>query len=315
MMDMTASNAIDSATAAYDLSSVRQLRSRLSNGDGKNLSAAAKQFEAIFVSMMLKSMRQAQDVLADESSPFNSEHVKFYRDMYDQQLAEHLSQGGGIGLAKLIEQQLGGASAHFTPASVLRNDANLSSLSEKLRQQTNVPLNIPSAPSVLETVKPAFKTSLFDSAQTFIDEVRPHAERAASALGTDAESLIAQAALETGWGKHVIHQGDGTPTFNLFGIKANRQWQGDHAVVDTIEFDGAVASTQKAAFRAYSSLAEAVDDYVSFVKEHPRYQHALANVTNAQEYFTQLQSAGYATDPAYAEKIMSVYRRLMAERE
>lgn len=301
MLDGNNKTLFEQSNAAYDLSNVNALRAKLNSGNSDTLSEAAKQFEAIFVQMMLKSMRQAQDVLADEDSPFNSETVGFYRDMYDTQLADSLSKGGGIGLAALIEQQLGGMQERYTPASVLRSDANPTSLSSQIRQSTG-------QRAIEQSL--AYKAPIFPDKQSFVDALRPHVETAAATLGVDANVLIAQAALETGWGQYVMHDGFGRSANNLFGIKAGRDWQGESVQVDTIEFDGAVANKQKAAFRAYADIAESINDYVKFISQQPRYATALAAPYSPENYAQALQQAGYATDPIYAEKIMSIYRNL-----
>lgn len=293
---------LEMARNVHDLGSINSMREAMASGDPEVLKEAAQQFEGIFVQMMLKSMRKAQDALADENSPFNSQQMQFYRDMHDQQLATDLSSNGGLGLADIIMQQLGpGTDDSFTPASVLRNNANLS-MSERqaVQQSQQAVLNTtPVLPS-------AYKDVAFDSPETFVKTLYPHAQRAAEKLGVQPEAIIAQAALETGWGKHVIHDGKGQSSHNLFGVKANSSWEGQQAVVDTIEFDGSVASKQKAAFRKYDSIGEAVDDYVKFIQEQPRYGKAVENSQNTEAYFRELQDAGYATDPQYANKVLSV---------
>lgn len=290
----------------HDLGSINSMREAIASGDEKVLEEAAHQFEAIFVQMMLKSMRKAQDALADEDSPFNSQQVKFYRDMHDQQLATDLSSGGGLGLADLIIKQLGQKDENYVPGSVIRSDGNLASLNRArehaVTQATNNVMESSSKGS-----SSAYKAAMFDSPEQFIETLRPHAEKAAATLGVDPKAIISQAAVETGWGQYVIHDGSGKATNNLFGIKANHHWQGKQAVVDTIEFDAGVPSRQKAAFRAYDSIGEALDDYVKFLSSQPRYQNAVASGEDAARYAESLQQAGYATDPAYAEKIMSVY--------
>ncbi|MEW9797598.1 flagellar assembly peptidoglycan hydrolase FlgJ [Alteromonas sp. CYL-A6] len=290
----------------HDLGSINKMRDAIASGDDKVLEEAAQQFEAIFVQMMLKSMRKAQDVLADEDSPFNSEHMKFYRDMHDQQLAADLSSGDGLGLAEIIIQQLGQKDENYTPASVLRGDGNIASLNQQRREHT-----LQAQAAVIDSQShqalPAYKDALFSSPDAFVEALRPHAERVAAELGLDARAIISQAAVETGWGKYVIHDGQGKPTHNLFGIKAGNNWTGKSAAVDTLEFVDGVASKQKAAFRAYDSLSDAVEDYGRFIAEQPRYQQALNNGQDAKGYAEALQQAGYATDPGYADKIMSVY--------
>ncbi|QJR81809.1 flagellar assembly peptidoglycan hydrolase FlgJ [Alteromonas pelagimontana] len=306
-MEIQTRNQLEMARNVNDLGSINNLREAMASGDEGVLKEAAQQFEAVFVQMMLKSMRKAQDELSDESSPFNSEQVKFYRDMHDQQLAVDLSSKGGMGLAEMIVQQLGQNDPNFKPASVLRNDGNLSSLNRErettIQQAQNNVLNSTSKGS-----RAAYKDAMFDNQQAFVEALYPHAEKAAKALGTDPKAIIAQAAVETGWGKFVIHDTGGNSTNNLFGIKANSQWQGNQAVVDTLEFNQGVPAQKKAAFRAYDTLGHAMNDYVDFIKSQPRYQEAVAQGQDTQAYFESLQKAGYATDPQYADKVMSVYR-------
>ena len=284
---------------ANDIQGLDTLRRAAQSGDKAALVEAAKQFEGIFLQMMLKSMRKAQDVLADEESPFNSEQVKFYRDMHDQQLANDLAANGSVGLAEIIVKQLGQMEDGYTPASVIRNDGNLSSIN---RRQAAAVQHAQAA--VLGQNN--YKASAFDSPQDFLETLYPQAKQAAEQLGMDPLALLAQAAVETGWGKHVIHNAQGQNSHNLFGVKADKSWTGDKTLIDSIEFEQGIAKTKKAPFRAYGSFGEALQDYVDFVKQNPRYEEAISNSQESQRYFTELQQAGYATDPEYADKIVSV---------
>ena len=121
------------------------------------------------------------------------------------------------------------------------------------------------------------------------------------------KALLAQAAIETGWGQYMIHNTSGQNSHNLFGIKADLRWQGDRAMVNTIEFEEGVAATKKAPFRVYDSFADSMQDYVGFVKQNPRYEEAVKQSQSPQDYFSELQKAGYATDPDYANKVLSVF--------
>jgi len=291
---------------ANDIKGLDALRRAAQSGDSKALDEAAKQFEAIFVQMMLKSMRKAQDVMADKDSPFNSEQVKFYRDMHDTQVASDLASNGSIGLAEIIVRQLGKTGDDYMPAGALRNDGNLSSINRNtitstLNAQEKVLGNQP-----IRTF-PSFKTAAFDDAQSFIEQLYPAAQQAAEQLGIDPKALLAQAAIETGWGQHMIHNTSGQNSHNLFGIKADRRWQGDRAMVDTVEFEQGLAATKKAPFRVYDSFADSMQDYVSFVQKNPRYEEAIKKSHSPQGYFSELQKAGYATDPEYANKVISVF--------
>ncbi|MFT4925599.1 MAG: flagellar protein FlgJ [Phenylobacterium sp.] len=152
----------------------------------------------------------------------------------------------------------------------------------------------------------ADKASLFDSPQSFIESLLPHARKVAAAKGMEPLMLIAQAALETGWGKKVIKKSDGSSSHNLFGIKADSRWQGDKAKVQTLEFKDGVAKKENAFFRAYNSVEESVKDYMNFVSSDDRYKEAMNNVKDPSKYFNALQSAGYATDPNYANKVVNI---------
>ena len=282
-----------------DIGGLDNLRRAAQSGDEAALVEAARQFEGIFLQMMLKSMRKAQDVLADEESPFNSEQVKFYRDMHDQQLATDLATKGSVGLADIIVKQLGNLQEGYTPASVIRNDGNLSSINRHRVQSIEQAQNLVLGPAT-------YKASGFDNPEHFLQSLYPQAKQAAEQLGLDPKALLAQAAVETGWGQYLIHNSQGQNSHNLFGIKAGKNWTGDKAVVDSIEFEQGVAKTAKSPFRVYASFSDALQDYVDFVKQNPRYENALSNTGQAEQYFSALQQAGYATDPDYANKVVAV---------
>ncbi len=157
-----------------------------------------------------------------------------------------------------------------------------------------------SAPEAVNGAAPS------DEPSAFIQRLLPAATRAAQQLGLEPMALIAQAALETGWGQRMFKTSSGADSHNLFGIKAHSNWQGDVAVVDTLEYRQGIAQKEKARFRAYDSPEQSMQDYVNLIQQNPRYQAALNAAADAKSYFRQLQAAGYATDPNYAEKILSV---------
>jgi flagellar protein FlgJ len=142
--------------------------------------------------------------------------------------------------------------------------------------------------------------------------MRPHAERAAQQLGVDPDVLVAQAALETGWGSAVPCNSSGDCSFNLFGIKAGSQWSGQTASVPTVEFEDGVAVRKSQRFRAYDSAADSFDDYAKLIRGSGRYRAALGSQDNAVQFAQALQDGGYATDPQYANKIASVVREVKA---
>jgi len=221
--------------------------------------------------------------------------------MYDSQLANQLAQSGGIGLASVIEKQLNGES-HLS----FNKDKSFS-------QYQSSPTQLHRAIESIQTKKPkvvADEISNFDgSVKSFVDELTPYAQKAAALLGIQPEALIAQAALETGWGKHEMKMADGKPSHNLFGIKADKRWDGGQANVSTLEFRDGIAKKERANFRAYDSYQDSFDDYAKFIMGNSRYSQAVQNTDNPSSYFSNLQSSGYATDPEYANKIMSILNR------
>ena len=292
---------LEMARNVHDMSSINTLRSAAKTNDPDALKEAAHQFEAIFVQMLLKSMRKAQDAIADKDSPFNSQQVKFYRDMHDQQMATDLASSGSLGLADIIVRQLGNHSL-LESAQTNRTSGDIANYNRQQRSRV-----FEAAEAVLKPA-PSEKKSAFASPEDFVAQLYPIAKQHASELGIEPKALIAQAAVETGWGQYMIHKPDGQNANNLFGIKADQRWQGDRAAESTLEYKGDVPEKQKAQFRAYGSLQESVQDYVSFIKQNPRYVPAVNQASDANSYFKALQSSGYATDPQYANKVLSVLR-------
>ncbi|RRS09052.1 flagellar assembly peptidoglycan hydrolase FlgJ [Pseudoalteromonas sp. J010] len=291
----------------FDLGNLDSIRKEALKGAGDQgasdqaLKKAAQQFESIFTQMLLQSMRKANEALEDKDSPFNSSGVKFFEEMHDQQLSMHLSEKGSLGLADLIVQQLSPNSEKYKPASVLRADADIA---------TNQPAPTTIKQSDALSTQSSDEQTGFGSPKEFVESVWNYAQSAAKKLGLNPAVMVAQAALETGWGKHIISKHDGSSSFNLFNIKADGRWDGESAKKSTLEFEGGLPVKKQAHFRAYHSLEQSFNDYVSFLQENPRYKQALAKADDSHAYLDELQSAGYATDPNYANKIKSVLKRI-----
>ena len=149
----------------------------------------------------------------------------------------------------------------------------------------------------------------FESPEQFAAALLPMAENAARRLGVDPRYLVAQAALETGWGASII-QGDNGSSHNLFGIKAHGGWQGASAETLTTEYYNGQPVKESARFRAYDSFAQSFEDYVDFLQGNGRYQEALKSAENPDRFMSELQKAGYATDPQYASKVNQIARQL-----
>jgi flagellar protein FlgJ len=290
-------SAYASNTSIYtDFAGLTSLKAQARTDQGAALDKAAKQFESMFLQMMLKSMRQAK--LTD--GIFDSQSMDKYQEMYDQQLSVHLAEAGGAGLADVIKRQLAGVNSQ-----VVQQGKDI----EAYRKQPVYmqPIMQTQVADVSKTEKPELE--LDGKPETFISKLKPYAEKAAAALGIEPQALLAQAALETGWGKSQMKMADGKPSFNLFGIKADSRWNGKQANVSTLEFRDGIAKKERASFRAYDSYEDSFNDYANFIFENRRYQKAMKNTENPAAYFNELQQAGYATDPKYAEKIMSIFNR------
>lgn len=334
---------INSTSPALDtwteLSGFQQLRAQARSDGGKSaLPAVAKQFEAIFTQMMLKSMRDANAGMGSDIA--GSEQVNSYRDMFDQQLSLSLANGrNGLGIAKMLVRQLGGKpdaaattaadASHGLPlpsAGVL--NANVRALLQLGASDAAVDgagnAGIMASPSTADAGS-AWRQALDRMAQGaldvagtaakllpggdpvgFVRALAPHAELAAKKLGVSVRALLAQAALETGWGKHLPSHGDGSSSNNLFGIKAGSSWDGDKVSVPTLEYENGVAVRRRDQFRAYDSPAESFADYASLLADSPRYAHALGQGENVAGFARALVSGGYATDPAYVAKITAI---------
>ena len=267
---------------ATDFSGLTRLRADARAQAPSALKQAAKQFEAMFTQMLLKASHSSGSG-SSGGDLLGGPEADTYRDMYDQQMAQQLTSGHGLGIADMLVRQLQGRVA---PTSATQASAGLAAYTAT-RGAT------PSGPV------PA-------SSDNFVEVLQPHAEKAAAELGIPSKVLVAQAALETGWGKHTISKADGTPSHNYFGIKADKSWTGPVVTKTTTEYVNGQPHTETAQFRAYASPAEGLADYVKFVKGNPRYAQALQHGGDASHYLEGLQKAGYATDPAYASKISRI---------
>lgn len=298
----------------------------------ESIRSAARQLESQFAKMMIGMMRQS--AMGDSLFPGAAAQ---YRDLYDAELANSLTREKGLGLQPMIRRSLGEPAAppSAAPAAIqggygLEAYRGSQSSMGALRPPISQPIPIsridvgdghPKAHGPLDANQPsplaertpaldrspatAYAASVPGDPDDFVREMWPHAQRAAAELGVSPQAILAQAALETGWGRRVIRNDDGTPAHNLFGIKAGSSWQGERVVRQTSEHvDGSFVRHQ-AAFRAYDGAAEGFADYVRLLRDSPRYQQALG-AGDASSFGRALQRAGYATDPSYAEKIAAI---------
>jgi peptidoglycan hydrolase FlgJ len=239
------------------------------------INAVAQQVEALFLQMMLKSMRDAN---AGENE---SNEMGMYQDMFDKQVALTISQHQDLGFGALLKRQLNGKPAPAAPKAAGGSSAAGSSAA-------------------------AASTAMAGTPAEFVNRVMPSIRRAAAALGINPLGLLAQSALETGWGQRMPHAADGSPSHNLFGIKAGEDWTGARATADTVEFSNGVATPRRTAFRAYGSVEESVEDFAHLLKNSPRYREAISAGANARAYIDSISKSGYATDPVYGNKLNQI---------
>lgn len=274
------------------------------------IKATAQQFEALFMQMVMKSMREASP---GDGGLFDNEGTKMYRDMYDQQLVGVLAKQGGLGLAAALERQMLAAQG-LTPQA-----APASGLAGARRTGAG---RDPVAVDALQARVPQFQAPVLrprsdiggdsgaagkggNGPRGFVDGLWSHASSAAERLGVPAHFLVGHAALETGWGKYEIRKADGSPSHNLFNVKAGSSWKGEVVEKKTVEYINGKPETRVERFRAYGSYEEAFNDYARLLSESPRYAKALG-AQDAQSFSRALHQGGYATDPAYAGKLARV---------
>ena len=329
-----------------DMNQFSDLKLSARNKEAGAAKAAAQQFEGLFIQMMLKTMRAA--AVMDESQ--HSSNMDFYNDMHDKQISVMMAKRGGIGIANMMQHQLGdfdddgqtnaaiegkdlpayrlpGATQTQLPIAAMNYIAQNPAVkthelathhpvTSKTKSESKAGLGAQveqvSVTKMTETPKPGLTSQTFEpfygwsNASTFVNDLWPHAEKAAARLGVSAKVLVAQSALETGWGKHAMKKPDGSVAFNLFGIKARSDWAGQSVQHNTLEFRNGAMQQESAHFRAYDSVSDSLDGYVSFVQSSPRYAEALQHKGSDAHYIQNLHRAGYATDPNYADKVLNI---------
>ena len=303
---------------ALDVQSVNQLKLDARQSSPEALKQAAQQFEAVFMNMLMKSMREA----TPQDGMFESEQTRMYTSMLDQQLSQRMASRG-IGLAEVMVRQLSGAMNAIPPGEDAPPLADLNPRGLPLNAP-EVPLATPLSPPVAAPARTG-KSQQVDSdplrakarvesyapahVEDFVQRLLPHAQAASAATGIPARFMLGQAALETGWGKSEIRGADGQNSHNLFGIKAGSSWKGQTVEIVTTEYVNGKPQKQVDTFRAYDSYADAFRDYGNLLRNNARYQNVIAQGQDAAGFAHGLQQAGYATDPKYAQKLMSVIRQ------
>ena len=299
---------------ALDVQGVDALKRTVRGSPEEGLRQASRQFEAMFMNMVLKSMREA----TPQSGLFDSQSEKIFTSMLDQQLSQSLS-GRGVGLAEAmlvqLQRQVASGSTNMDVEAVPMSLAPRGAM--PLKPDAGIPLG--SAPSTRVDLSvyqvnndrggsAAATASLQGHVDAFVSRMGGSAQAASDASGVPAPLILAQAALESGWGKREIRADDGTQSFNLFGIKADKSWQGPVVETTTTEYIDGEPQRIRAKFRAYGSYEEAFTDYARFMTRNPRYA-GVVTAGDPTEAAHGLQRAGYATDPQYGQKLVRIMQK------
>lgn len=285
---------------AFDVRSLDVLKREAGRASPGALKAAAQQMEGIFVQMMMKSMRDASfkgDLMSSQSS-------EMFTAMHDQQVAQNIAGSGQLGFANLIVRQLGGDSdTQLTASAPGRDPLALPGESLSAARSVTGPQRVPA---------PVTRAQPAEGAHPFISRLMGPAQAVARLSGLHPQLILAQAALESGWGRREIPAADGTPSHNLFGIKATGDWQGKTTEINTTEYLNGVKRKVKAAFRVYDSYEHALSDYARLLTKNPRYSNVVQSSTPEQGA-KALQAGGYATDPAYATKLITIIQKVKGD--
>jgi peptidoglycan hydrolase FlgJ len=284
---------INEAQIYGDMAGLQALRKGARENDPAAIREGARQFESLFARMMIKSMRDA----VGKDPIFGSSQSELYQGMFDDQLAKQMTQGRGLGLADMLMRQLqhaGGGAAPTSPAA-----------------STNPAASASAAAPATTSAAAAPPASAADQ-EHFVQTLWPQAQEAGRELGVHPISLIAQAALESHWGRNTPKDASGAPSHNLLGVKAGSTWGGASVSASTQEFQSGALRDTQASFRVYASDAQAVRDYIATLRGAPRYAAALGTGADVRTFAAALQGAGYATDPDYVRKISAVAEQVRA---
>ncbi|MYM85145.1 flagellar assembly peptidoglycan hydrolase FlgJ [Duganella sp. FT50W] len=308
---------------ALDLRDMGSLKQSARAGSPEALKTASTQFEAMFVNMMLKSMREA----TPQEGMLDSQQSKTFQTMLDQQTSQNIAKKG-VGLADMLVRQLskqgdaqalaiGGDAGDKASGANGGSFAGMASLMDAKLQRAIAAAGGNAAATATATSAAATSTSASKGSQaphvrSFQEKLASHAEEASKATGIPAKFMLGQAALESGWGKREIKARDGSSSNNLFGIKATADWKGKVVEATTTEYVNGKAQTKVERFRAYDSYADSFKDYAKLITSNPRYEKVLASAGDAASFAQGLQKAGYATDPNYANKLTSIIKRSLA---
>jgi len=317
---------------ALDVQGFDALRAQAAASPQQSLKGVAKQFDAVFLQMMLKSMREA----TPQDSPLDSRDGAQFTSMLDEQLAQQMSSKG-VGVADALIKQLsrsvpgaganGAAGASGASGAMgalgaagsgggIGAEGNAAMMNALARAYSNAAANgslskgagYSAASSLTPPLHGKGNSSKVDA---FVDKMAAPAQAAAAATGIPARFIIGQAALESGWGKGEIRNANGSPSHNVFGIKATKDWTGKTVSTVTTEYVNGRPRKVVEKFRAYDSYQDAMTDYANMLRNNPRYASVVNNAHDAASFAHGMQRAGYATDPHYAKKLISIMQQMV----
>ncbi|AVY93327.1 flagellar assembly peptidoglycan hydrolase FlgJ [Microvirgula curvata] len=292
---------------AYDTQRLGNLKVLAKDDPKVAARKAASEFEALFLQTLLKTMRETRFDGEEDSNALDT-----YRGMADQQLAQTMAKGSGMGLGEALYQQILKASGQAADA-----DAPVTRNAEPVKFNSVISPRLQAALSRAQGEEKRYEPMRALDAleaplaapvgrEDFVQQIAPHARQAAANLGVTPNLVVAHAALESGWGKRNIRNADGSNSHNLFGIKAGGSWQGKTTDIVTTEYENGSPKKKVERFRAYDNYGEAFADYAKLLQNNPRYAGALNTGADAVSFARGLARGGYATDPAYAEKLARV---------
>jgi flagellar protein FlgJ len=277
---------------------LHDLKRQVKNDPKKALPQVAKQFEGIFMQTLLKTMRTGSHFI-EESSPFRGKNAELFQEMLDgQYVSKMIDSPNGIGIADMLTKQLGGPTDKAKEILEIRKIATQYTLPKR----EDAKINLTKSATANEDTHTT--TALIEQ---FVQSIWDKAKQAGAAIGLDPKLLVAQAALETGWGKSIAQGSDGSSSNNLFNIKSASHSDSESVKVQTTEYIADTPVKVSASFRKYASVERSFDDYVSLITQQDRYKNALEHAADPARYVDELGKAGYATDPEYGSKIMSIY--------
>lgn len=293
-----------------DMQGLNQLRVEYKKNPDGVTKEIAQQFESLLVQMMMRSMREANKAFASEL--LGNNQMELYQDMFDKQLSLVMASNSGIGFA-------GAISKHIDPTHIYSDAAATTHSLEKHAPEATF---VPNHPTVtddknkkeyehpkhaMEDLHKYNPSANFDSQESFVKNLWPIAKIAAGIIGANPKILLAQAALETNWGKKILPYDHLTSSFNLFNIKADGNWTKKTTTVDSLEQRNGILSKEKSSFRSYTSFLESFMDYIHLLTQNNRYSDAVSKAADPKQFVHALQHAGYATDTSYADKVMKIF--------